>query len=68
MALPVGTLEHAEVVPRYDENPLHHLGKAADSPRRPVAMFRLLPSRLAGTLLDRRDTHGVLPAPAVLRQ
>src|SRR5437870_1708782 len=68
MAVSVGTVKHAEMVPGYDENALHRLGKAADASRRSLAVFRLFHPRLARTFLDRRDPHGLLPAPAVLRE
>src|SRR6476620_8699764 len=68
LAIPVGTLEYAEMVPRYDENPLHHLGKAANSTCRSVAVLRLFSDGLARTFLDRRPSHGLLPAPPVLRE
>ena len=68
MAIPVGTVEHEEVVPGHDAAQIHFLEELADSACRGFHLFRLLAFRLAGILLAGSPAHGVLPSHAVLRQ
>src|SRR5262249_24373362 len=65
MALSVGTVEHAEVVPGHDEDPLHHLGQTADPPGLDLALFWILHTWLGWLFLARRHPPVVLPSHAM---
>ena len=66
MDLSVGSVEHAEMVPRYDAAALHRMGQAANASRRHFNLFRLLCLWLGRPVLARRHSPGLLPAHAVL--
>ena len=66
LALPMGTVQHEKVVPRYDATALHPLGEIANTSRRGFTLLRLLPFWLGRILLAWRHSNALLPAHAVL--
>src|SRR5215831_6834653 len=68
VAVSMGTVEHAEVVSGHDADAVYHLGKASDSSRYRVALFRIFPLRLGRLLLARRHPPALLPPYAMLRE
>src|SRR5688572_21125677 len=68
MALSMGTVQHAQVVPGHDESQIHHLDESADTPRGYLALLRLLHIRVARIVLAWRDPDALLPPYAKLRE
>src|SRR5687767_390479 len=66
MALPVGTIEHGEVVSRPDEEAVHGVDQTPISAHTLFALLRIFLLRLAWLILDGRHTDGVLPPWTVL--